>query len=195
MVLQSAGTPIVLSRIEAAASGLSRFCTGELCRKGHRAERYVSNRQCVVCNAEKARERELLRGCQDPSFRMYRNTLRRTGMALRGRASPVAAVGCSHPKLSDHIARQFRPGMSWGKYRQWEVDHIVPLGAAASLEDLIQLCHYTNLQPLWKRENRAKGAAEPCPMRAETLRTEPRIGWWGQPLPLGWIDAGSLQVI
>lgn len=159
MSLQSTGTPIVLDSREAAMRGLSRFYTGLKCRDGHRAERFVSNRQCVVCNARQARQRELVRGLRDPSFRMYRNTLRRTGMALTGRASPTAAVGCDHPELRDHIAMQFRPGMSWERYRQWEVDHVEPLGLARDINDLVRRCHYTNLQPLWRRENRAKGGA------------------------------------
>lgn len=159
MSLQHVGTFVVLSRKEAAMSGLSRFYTGQLCREGHRAERFVGNRQCVVCNAQKARQRERQRGSREPSFRMYRNTLRRTGMALSGRASPSYALGCNHSKLRDHIAVQFRMGMSWDRYRQWEVDHIEPLAMATDLDDLIRLCHYTNLQPLWRRENRMKGGA------------------------------------
>jgi hypothetical protein len=159
MMLQNAGTFMVLIRSEAATSGLSRFYTGTPCREGHQSERYVSNRQCVACNAAKARHREQLRGVQDPSFRMYRNTLRRTGMALRGRASPANAVGCDHPELRDHIANQFRTGMSWERYRQWEVDHIMPLSSARTLGELIELCHYRNLQPLWRSENLRKGGA------------------------------------
>lgn len=159
MSLQATGTPIVLDRTEAAMRGLSRFYTGQLCREGHRAERFVGNRQCVVCNTRQARQRELLRGLREPSYRMYRNTLRRTGMALTGRASPVYAVGCDHAKLRDHIKARFRPGMTWERYRQWEVDHIEPLALARDLDDLIRRCHYTNLQPLWRRENRMKGGA------------------------------------
>ena len=94
-MLQNAGTLVVLSRVEAAECGLSCFYTGEPCKEGHRAKRYVGNRQCVACNTAKARQREALRGARDPSYRMYRNTLRRTGMALRGRASPSISVGCN----------------------------------------------------------------------------------------------------
>ena len=49
--------------------------------------------------------------------------------------------------------------MAWEKYGQWEVDHITPLSAGRTVEDLSRLCHYTNLQPLWKRDNRMKGGA------------------------------------
>lgn len=159
MSLHSAGTPIVLSKSEAAKCGLSRFCTGRECRFGHFAERYVSNGQCVVCNAERARAREQLRGQLEPSYRMFRNTLRRTGMALRGRASPSMALACDHDRLREHVSARFRDGMNWESYRQWEVDHVEPLSAARSPQELFELCHYTNLQPLWRRENRIKGGA------------------------------------
>jgi hypothetical protein len=159
MSLQSAGTPIVLSKTEAAMSGLSRFCTGRECKCGHLAQRYVSNGQCVICNAEKARARERLRGQQEPSYRMFRNTLRRTGMALSGRASASVALACDHERLREHISTRFREGMTWDRYRQWEVDHVEPLSSARSERELLELCHYTNLQPLWRRENRIKGGA------------------------------------
>lgn len=149
----------LVSQAEAARCGLSRFYTGVVCKEGHLAERYVSNRQCVACNATKARHREQLRGVRDPSFRMYRNTLRRTGMALKGRASPAYAVGCGHRELRDHIAAQFRTGMCWDRYRQWEVDHVRPLSSARTLSELIRLCHFSNLQPLWRGENQRKGGA------------------------------------
>ena len=159
MLIQDVGTRAVLSREEAATRGLSRFYSGKKCRLGHDAERFVSNRQCVACNAAKARQREREKAHREPWFRLYRNTLRRTGMALSGRASPAYALGCDQRTLRDFMEARFRLGMAWGNYRQWEVDHILPLSAAASLGELIELCHFTNLQPLWRRENRLKGGA------------------------------------
>lgn len=159
MNLQNIGTVTVLGRAEAAASGLSRFYTAEPCKAGHLAERFVSNRQCVTCNAIEARQRERLRGLRDPTYRMYRNVLRRTGLALRGRSSPAEALGCGHLELRDHMASRLRDGMLWERYRQWEVDHVRPLSAARSLSELIELCHFSNLQPLWRSENLRKGGA------------------------------------
>lgn len=159
MNIQTAGTMTVTSRAEAAMCGLSRFYTGKVCRAGHLAERFISNRQCVACNVETARLREAARARSDPSYRMYRNAQRRAGQALRGAASPVGAIACTAPDLRAFIEGRFRPGMSWAKYGQWEVDHVRPLSAARSTDELIALCHYTNLQPLWKRENLMKGGA------------------------------------
>ena len=159
MSIMDVGTRAVLSKEEAATRGLSRFYTGKKCRLGHDAERFVSNRQCVACNAAKARQRERTRSIREPWFRLYRNTLRRTGMALSGHASPVYALGCDQRTLRVFMEARFRVGMSWGNYRQWEVDHVRPLCVATCLSELIELCHFTNLQPLWRRDNRIKGGA------------------------------------
>lgn len=102
---------------------------------------------------------EAQKSTDDPSYRMYRNVQRRSGQALKGLSSPSKAIGCAHVKLRTHIENQFTVGMTWDNYRQWEVDHIIPLSAANSQDNIIQLCHYKNLQPLWKRENRMKGGA------------------------------------
>jgi len=151
--------PQPFTRVEAALCGLTRFYTGKPCKNGHITERYVSNKQCVSCNAIKAREWERQRSLLDPSYRMYRNVQRRSGQALRGYESPAKAVGCSKQKLKIHIENQFTEGMDWAKYGQWEVDHIIPLSAARDEHELVKLCCYTNLQPLWKRYNRMKGGA------------------------------------
>lgn len=148
-----------ISRKEAAQCGLSRFYTGRSCRAGHIAERYISNRNCVPCNTKYAGERERTRSRNEPSYRLYRNAQRRAGQALKGVSSPVEAIGCCVEELKAHIERQFKKGMTWSNYRQWEVDHINPLSAAKDEQELLRLCHYSNLQPLWRRENRVKGGA------------------------------------
>jgi hypothetical protein len=148
-----------ITRKWAAECGLSRFYTGVKCRSGHLAERYVSNGQCVQCNREKAISREREKCASDPSYRAYRSVQRRSGQTLNGHTSPRYALGCSLVKLKEFIERQFTEGMSWLKYGQWEIDHVIPLSAARSKEELVKLCHYTNLQPLWKRENLVKGGA------------------------------------
>ena len=67
-------------------------------------------------------------------------------------------IGCSLLDLKLHIEKQFKLGMTWDNYGEWEVDHIVPLSRAESSEELYNLNHFSNLQPLWKHENRTKSA-------------------------------------
>lgn len=67
-------------------------------------------------------------------------------------------LGCSWDQLKNHLESQFKDGMSWdnmGKFG-WHIDHIIPLSSAKSEVEIMKLCHYTNLQPLWWLENLKK---------------------------------------
>jgi hypothetical protein len=70
-------------------------------------------------------------------------------------------VGCTQDELFKHIEAQFTDGMSWDRLGDIEIDHIIPLASAKTEEELIALCHYTNLQPLWAEHNRLKGTLMP----------------------------------
>jgi hypothetical protein len=68
-------------------------------------------------------------------------------------------IGCSPELLKKHIEKQFTEGMSWGLMGQHiHIDHIIPLSSANTEEEIYKLCHYTNLQPLWAKENLIKGS-------------------------------------
>lgn len=75
--------------------------------------------------------------------------------------SSVKDLGCTVEELKKHLESQFTEGMSWDNYGKggWEIDHIQPLASfdLTNREDLLKACHYTNLQPLWARDNRSKG--------------------------------------
>lgn len=62
-------------------------------------------------------------------------------------------IGCSYNDLSLHLESQFATGMGWNNTGQWHIDHRLPLAAAKTEDELIKLCHYTNLQPLWAEDN------------------------------------------
>jgi len=68
-------------------------------------------------------------------------------------------IGCSLEQLKIHIENQFQTGMTWDNHglHGWHIDHIVPLASAKTPEELYKLCHHTNLQPLWARDNIIKG--------------------------------------
>lgn len=68
-------------------------------------------------------------------------------------------VGCNPQFLKEHIENQFIEGMSWDNYGfyGWHIDHIIPLSSAKTEEEIYKLCHYTNLQPLWAKDNLSKG--------------------------------------
>ncbi len=66
-------------------------------------------------------------------------------------------IGCSPKFLKEYIEKQFKDGMIWENKGKWHVDHIIPLSSANTEEELYNLCHYSNLQPLWAEENIKKG--------------------------------------
>jgi hypothetical protein len=69
-------------------------------------------------------------------------------------------VGCSREFLRNHLESQFRPGMTWDNYGDaWVVDHIVPVSWFPFDKDpslFYVASHYSNLQPLFVKENLAK---------------------------------------
>ena len=67
-------------------------------------------------------------------------------------------IGCSPKELKEHLEKQFKGGMNWDNRGEWHIDHIIPLSSAKTKEELIKLNHYSNLQPLWAKENLCKGS-------------------------------------
>ena len=77
-------------------------------------------------------------------------------------------VGLTPEELMAYLEAKFTDGMTWDNYGKWHVDHIRPLSSfdfhkhelgSKEFEDLLhQAWHYTNLQPLWAKDNMSKGA-------------------------------------
>lgn len=68
-------------------------------------------------------------------------------------------LGCTFEQLKQHIESQWVEGMNWDNWTKdgWHVDHIIPLSSAITEEEIYELNHYTNLQPLWAFDNQSKG--------------------------------------
>jgi hypothetical protein len=69
-------------------------------------------------------------------------------------------AGCTMKELSDHIEKQFLPGMTWENYgKQWNLDHIDGLSMFdLTRKDQVLACwHYKNLRPMWSAANFQKG--------------------------------------
>ena len=76
-------------------------------------------------------------------------------------ASLSKSIGCATHELRRHLESKFTEGMSWDNYglKGWEIDHIKPLSSfdLSDSEQFKKACHYSNLQPLWVKDNRSKG--------------------------------------
>lgn len=108
---------------------------------------------------------ERARAASNPQFciaRRIRATLRCALKRFRAKKAydTKTLLGCSAQELNDHLENLFLPGMSWANRELWHVDHCRPL-ASFDLTDPAQqreAFHFTNLQPLWAKDNQSKGA-------------------------------------
>lgn len=89
--------------------------------------------------------------------RLYEAVFKNSG---GNKGSMKYLLGCSIDDLLIHLENQFVEGMSLSNHGEWHIDHIIPC-ASFDLTDIEQqkkCFHYTNLQPLWAKDNISKGA-------------------------------------
>jgi hypothetical protein len=104
-----------------------------------------------------------------PEYRIktaLKNTItrmKRNGMMKNKRSNRY--LGCTYAEAMRHIEKQFKKGMTWANHGSvWHIDHIVPLASFDLCNDdhVMMCCHYTNLQPMWARENIRKSDTVPA---------------------------------
>ena len=68
-------------------------------------------------------------------------------------------VGLSIDELENYLLQTFKDnyGYEWDGIEKVHIDHIIPLATAKTEQDVIMLCHYTNLQLLKAKDNLKKG--------------------------------------
>lgn len=140
-----------------------------------RARAVQKTREWVSNNRDRhvewAREYRKKRANNDPTFKATIAMRRRFYMAIRNQVydgwnirsgQAVRLLGCTMAEFVAYIESLWSDGMTWENWTRdgWHIDHIVPL-AAFDLSDEEQVkaaCHYTNLRPLWAKDNLRKGA-------------------------------------
>ena len=116
-------------------------------------------------NKENIRNYFAERRNNEPIFR-FKNNIRRLILHSfkRGRKNfkkidkTEVILGCKIEEFIDYISKKFTEEMTFENHGEWHIDHIIPLATAKTEEDVILLNHYTNLQPLWAKDNLSKGA-------------------------------------
>ena len=71
--------------------------------------------------------------------------------------SAASDLGCTLEELKVYLETKFEPGMTWDNWTTdgWHIDHIKPLHLfdLTDRKQLLQACHYTNLRPMWAKDN------------------------------------------
>jgi len=100
---------------------------------------------------------------KQPKNRAARNIRKRLKNFLKTKDHNFSKdIGCTRAELVQHLESQFSEGMSWDNYGSgengdhvgsWHIDHIIPLSQFQGEYPN----HYTNLQPMWGKENMSWG--------------------------------------
>lgn len=126
------------------------------------ARRSLSHKLWRARNLAK-RNADMRKWRANPRNRLASNLRSRIANALKGRIKffpLVDVVGCSFDCLKACLEVQFSAGMTWENYGEWHVDHVRPC-VSFDLTDPKQqrdCFHFTNLQPMWAKDNKKKGA-------------------------------------
>jgi hypothetical protein len=100
----------------------------------------------------------------DINYRLIDRLRHRLYDALCGKiknGSAIKDLGCSIPELKLYLESKFQMGMTWDNWSRdgWHIDHIKPLSSfdLTDRKQFLEAVHYTNLQPLWAKDNLSKG--------------------------------------
>ena len=114
----------------------------------------------------------------DINFRIAVNLRARLWSAVKNKQTFSSArkdLGCSIAYLKQYLKSQFQEGMTWENYGPiWHIDHIEPL-CSFDLEDreqFLKAWHYTNLQPLFVKDNLKKKSED---MKKKFIKFEKNV--------------------
>lgn len=94
----------------------------------------------------------------DIRYKIACNLRTRIKHAIKGNTKSLSTmflIGCEVDYLMYHLQSRFQPGMSWDNHREWHIDHRKPCNAFDLYKQSEQqkCFHYSNLQPLWAKDN------------------------------------------
>ena len=118
----------------------------------------ISGKKYREKNKEKIKQYRIEYNLKNKEIKMWRNLLRsvRRRLGKKKEGKTIDLLGYSATDLKNHLCNLFTEGMLWENHGEWHIDHIIPISMAKTEEDVINLCHYTNLQPLFWKDNLTK---------------------------------------
>lgn len=150
------------SKNKSKKSGINTYCIPCMrlyYRENKERHRKINKEYCIK-NREALNQKYYERLRTNVQANLAHTLRSRFNRAVRNdskRGSAVGNLGCSIQEFKLYLEAKFEDGMNWdnkGMYG-WHIDHIIPLDAfdLTDIEQVKKACHYTNLQPLWAKDN------------------------------------------
>ena len=131
-------------------------------RDSHKEQIKKSAKRYRIENKEKINQSHVNRLRNDPVYKMKEQTRNMLRYALRSKGHHKTSrsadiLGCDLDFFCEYLFKTWEKnyGRPWDG-EPYHIDHITPLATAKTEEDIIKLCHYTNLQMLTPEDNMAK---------------------------------------
>ena len=103
----------------------------------------------------------------DPKYKLIHGMRNSFNRYIKKNAGTFEYLGIDRDGFLNYIESQLLEGMTWDNYgfvdgdrmAGWHVDHIIPLCSFdfSDPDAAYRAWHYTNLRPLWARDNMSKG--------------------------------------
>ena len=100
---------------------------------------------------------------EDPHYSLYLNLRSRISNLLSGHTRSKRTqeiIGLPLDQFREYIEMNWGEGMNWENYGygdgKWVIDHHIPISSAETENEIYKLNHYTNLKPMWWKENLIK---------------------------------------
>ncbi len=122
--------------------------TCKRCLGGSICDHLIQRSHCKICNPNSY------------LANTYRSQIKNSIKNYSKQHHSIDYLGCTIYEFKIHLQNQFKDGMTLNNHGEWHIDHIRPCASfdLTNEEELFMCFHYTNLQPLWAKENQQKSS-------------------------------------
>jgi hypothetical protein len=129
---------------------------------------YEIRKEWRLNNKDKINENRRLRYATDNNFKLGNalrsNCYRIIKNGCKKKSKTMQMLDCDIEFLKEWLSNQFQEGMNWenqGSY--WQLDHFYPVASfdLSKIEEQNKCFHWSNLQPLTKKQNLSKNSKMP----------------------------------
>ncbi len=142
--------------------GCSSQCKS--CKNLYTKKFYCKNRDKVLQRSRISQRVNYKRKQANPRFRLSSCISKAIHRTIHGSKKKhwEDIVGFTFEEFRNHLESQFQPGMNWGNYGEWHIDHKIPVSVfnfdKPEHIDFQRCWALDNLSPLWAKDNMSKGA-------------------------------------